>query len=419
MIKFDFLNIDLTPSDDKYDLAGFGKRDLSEVQFGVREVRMRLVWFKTHSSDDLIVVSLDTLYFPTWLADEIYRYFEEAYGIDSRFIICNATHTHSSPNLTIELFGNVDTVFKNHILNTIKDKMPKLGSNFIKSRLIYSSCDLGKDLLIGRRKCVPDYFNFTFKKKALFLPNEHQVIDNGLRVLSVTDESGRVVSTIFNLSCHPVFASNTKISSDFPGVVSKNLERSGAVFSLFLQGFCGDVRPKVVTKGFFKGTLRQRVKSFLYGDVFGVPTTNDLECFSERVADKVQEVAKSGVELTSEFKAKVFELTLVSDTGAYKKLIKIKLVRLDSVILISIPAEVLSPYLLILKEKFPEFEFLPLGFADDMIGYLPSPRQYLEGGYEVTSSINYGWDSPISESSLRALVDSLCENVSDLLREAK
>jgi hypothetical protein len=48
-----------------------------------------------------------------------------------------------------------------------------------------------------------------------------------------------------------------------------------------------------------------------------------------------------------------------------------------------------------------------MGFSEGVIGYLPYHDEVKEGGYEVDSSVNYGWDSCINEGSLCDFFDEL------------
>ena len=91
---------------------------------------------------------------------------------------------------------------------------------------------------------------------------------------------------------------------------------------------------------------------------------------------------------------------LKSKSGLTEKLFFVNVLFFSNVLLVSMPAEVSSLYYKNLSNDFNRLEIFPFGCSNGMIGYLPFHTQCRELGYEVESSTNYGWDSPICEESL-------------------
>ena len=114
----------------------------------------------------------------------------------------------------------------------------------------------------------------------------------------------------------------------------------------------------------------------------------------------------------------MYEDFLESKTAETRKSLTIKLALLSDNLFISIPAEVHSSYLGILREAFPGLKIYPLGYADGMIGYLPCKEEIREGGYEIQKSVKYyGWDDTMSELSVRNFTVRLISAVRKLLEE--
>jgi hypothetical protein len=418
-MKFDCLVLDLHPNNNEYELAGFfGKRDSLKAQFGVNEVKLRIMWLK-YEETSLIFVSMDTLYFPDVVAKYIYGYFKNNFGINENAIICNATHTHSSPNLTLPNFGEINSDYLDSILLTIKENLPQLGQHFKPAKLCYKKIYNNNDNIIGRRRFVWDVFSAFLKRNTLLLPNKEQKIDDHLRLLTLVGENEEIEAVLYNFSCHPVFANNQLISSDFPGVINQVLSSKNISFSMFLQGFCGDIRPNITTHSIKSNSLKQNIKSLLYGYVFRKTTPKDLEQFSNKMASLIFDNLLDGVEVKDKFICHSFSHIFKSETKEVCKEYRVKLCMFKDIMTVSIPAEVLSTYYIFLSEKLPDVNFLPLGYSDGMLGYLPMSGQISEKGYEVTSAINYGWDTHLDTRNLECFANALLVNITHLMREAK
>jgi hypothetical protein len=417
-MEYNHIDIDLYPHGYEIDLAGFSTRDDSNQQYGINEVKLKLLWIKLFDSH-LIFVSLDTLYFPESLSEFLYDYFESHYDITSDCIICNATHTHSAPNLALEKFGKISSEYQEYIISEIKQNLITLGSSFKSCELFLKSIKNPNKNIIGRRKIVRDVFSGFIKKHALLLPNAHAPIDNDLRLLVLKDHAGKIKALIYNFSCHPVFATSQATSSDFPGLINQQLASSDIPFSMYLQGFCGDIRPNIATSAKNRLSFKGRVKSLMYGAVFSETTPEDLNLFASEMAGLILSNLDDEKHKISEYKQNSFMYEISSETGNVSQSIVVKLFSFNRVIGVSIPAEVLSSYYLHLRNNFPDTIVIPMGFSEGMIGYLPMYHQLSEGGYEVGSSKNYGWDSPFDSDNLQQFLEVLVYQVDQMLKEIK
>ena len=418
MMEYDHIEIDLYPNGYECELAGFYSRDSSDLQYGINEVKLKIIWLKS-SDSHLIFVSMDTLYFPESFASYIYQHFDNKYNISSESIICNATHTHSAPNLSLERFGKISNDYLDSVLTALKDQLPKIGSSFQPSEIFFNSIKNTDNNVVSRRRLVRDVFSYFVKKKALLLPNPVMPIDDCLRFLVIKDMAGDVKAVIYNFSCHPVFATTQSISSDFPGLINNIIESQGVRVSMYLQGFCGDLRPNITSSSILSLTFKSYVKSLLYGSVFRKTTPLDLSDFSSKMSRLICGNFSDETCVVNEFQNRSFSYDFKSATGKICQNAVVKLFSFRNVIGVSIPAEVLSSYYLFLREKFPDIVVFPLGFSEGMIGYLPIHNQLSEGGYEVDSAGNYGWDAPFDQENLEAFLNKLVFQIDQLLSEIK
>ncbi len=416
-MEFDFAELNVHPNTFNFELAGYQQRDPAKLQFGINEMKLKLLWLKTPTAD-LVFVSLDVLYFPEFLAQVIYQYFSEYHDIAQQNIICNATHTHSAPSLSIPYFGKIDNDYVDSILVKVNAWMPQLGQSFKPCQLCFNEVENTAHNTMGRRRYVRDVFKLFLKKNVMLLPNKKQSIDNKIRILSIVGANDTVEAVIYNFSCHPVFATSALISSDFPGVINQNLNTGTVKFSLFLQGFCGDIRPNVTTRSPFSRSWKQNLRVLIYGHVFKKIEPQDLTRFTDKMTALVSNNLQ-GQLVSSTFNSHHFEFTFKSVTAQVSKQAVIKLFSMGNLVGVSIPAEVLSSYYDYIKSKFPDIDLLPLGFSDGMLGYLPLYSQIPELGYEVTSAKNYGWDSHLDSDNLKDFVSLLVENISQVLQQDK
>ncbi len=71
-------------------------------------------------------------------------------------------------------------------------------------------------------------------------------IDDTVGVVRIDDSDGRPLATLFRYSCHPVTMGprSAVVSSDFPGVARRVVERSLGGLAMFLQGGGGNINPR-------------------------------------------------------------------------------------------------------------------------------------------------------------------------------
>ena len=190
--------------------------------------------------------------------------------------------------------------------------------------------------------------------------------------------------------------------------------------SLFTQGFSGDVRPYSVSKNIFKNGLIGFLKILFNGPIFIHSSNNYFKKFCFVISQQIIIALNSKKSTNVLFKNASFHLfkyELISSTRYVRKEIIVKYHILGNLLFISISAEVSSKYYLAIKNEFPNIEIIPMGLSDNLIGYLPYPSEVDEGGYEVTSAVNYGWDSIISKNSIELFFTNLIRDIKTSIRE--
>ncbi len=420
-VEYSYYKESITPAN-SLNLVGLPRRTNHKVTLGPNELFVKILWLRANTN--LIFISMDSLYFSRYIADNITKYAINKYSVDQECLIFNASHSHSAPCQDIEFFGHID---ESHLAD-IEDKILKgldICYNNMKIGFIeFNHIECGENLFISRRKMGRDIKTLFIKKRIIRLPNKEKIVDNKIHIIRLYDDNGSLSVIVYNLSCHPVFNINGKISSDFVGYISNKLENRFCKQAIFLQGFSGDVRPNYTETRILKASCMDAIKLIFNEEVFIEYSEKHFHHFCNTVIEcitKILMVNKSRINddcLQCKIHTRMYTETLESRTGKTKNKLIIKIIRILNNIFISIPAEVLSNYIVILTRQFPCINLFPLGYANGMIGYLPSAEEISEGGYEVATSYKYyGWDNRISEHSIRRFTDRMIVEISALLRE--
>lgn len=236
-------------------------------------------------------------------------------------------------------------------------------------------------------------------------PNFDQSIDDSLTVITFITDSNKKKAIWVHFSCHPTTTDANEISSEFTGVCCNYIEEKYDCNVAFLQGFCGDIRPKLIKNGaFYRGTV------------------NDMETMGRKLANKVITLLKHDGETCKPkaflFRQKIIPLTFSKDSVHDKVPIPLKsewpyLVQnidgdyelviqyihiCDNLSFVSCNAELVEEYGRFIKQI--NHHILPIGYANGMVGYICTEKQLAEGGYEAEESIFYfAYPSKLSSST--------------------
>jgi hypothetical protein len=249
----------------------------------------------------------------------------------------------------------------------------------------------------------------------LMLPNHDNDIDNDLRLFYIFDINNDLKIIIYTFSCHPVFNTSNYISSDFIGEISHIIKENLNIESMFLQGFSGDIRPNFTTENIFDLNTINKLKLLFNKEVFREFRNKDFDHFSFTISQEIvsayTNIKKNQAHKIKQIKTLKKDYILISNSGRSQKQFDIKFILINHNLFISIPAEVTSRYKIELSKKFQDLNIIPLGLSDGIIGYLPFYNEISLGGYEVNSAVNYGWDTFISENSLKDFYIKLVEDI--------
>lgn len=239
--------------------------------------------------------------------------------------------------------------------------------------------------------------------------------DFDVPVLAVRDEKGALKGVVFGYACHATVLSYQRWNADYPGYAAAGVEAAhpGAT-AMFFAG-CGADQNPLPRKTVELAKEYGRQLAAAVGDVLARP----MAPLAPRAAAAYREIALPLAALPSRDQ-------LAQESQSPNKLLagraKMLLKRLDAgeslpttypypvqtwrlgddLTVVILGGEVVVDYALRLKKELPAGNTWVMGYANDVMAYIPSLRVLREGGYEgATSMVPYGlpttWGPAVEE----------------------
>jgi hypothetical protein len=207
----------------------------------------------------------------------------------------------------------------------------------------------------------------------------------------------QLIGVIWHYTCHPTaVVPDNVVSADYPGAVRRALrKRFGDIPCVFVQGFCGDIRPNMRRAEQRTGLgdrVRRIVRTMMSGPSFQTPAAQEWTRWSGSLASKVVEIAQGPPGKMSSPANLAIGSASISLGAFFKgsapdKPLAVQVVRLgDSVEIVALSAEATVEWQGIIDQEIPvEIGRIRLyaGYLGALFGYLPTAIQIRQGGYEV------------------------------------
>ncbi|CAI6018289.1 hypothetical protein COHCIP112018_00199 [Cohnella sp. JJ-181] len=416
---------DITPRQ-PMPLAGFGHRTGSFEQ--VAQPLYVKVWLFQRTDAQgrrsrALLAQADILAWNEKRMDFILGKLEALYGLKPSAVILQASHTHCGP-WTVDLLYPSQAEYvrflEAQLLAGVEEACGKLVP--VVAEQGFATCDLG----INRRRFV--------EGRMTMAPNPEGPTDPEVRVVRYRERSSaREVGVLFHYTCHPTVTDRNVISAEYPGIAMDRIESAlgGGAIASFLQGCCGDVRPRMIREGeFYRGDLEDVRR---HGDrlaevvlsVLDRPMKMLASCpIVTRSADTVlpfatmPDLAELAAASAEPGMAGDWSRLLLGDPSRLAAGIRLRInaVRLaEGLTLVAMNGEMTVAYGLFLKKLAQGGEVLPLAYSNGMIGYVATAAQLAEGGYEARDSIYYfGLPAPFApetEAKIQASVLELLRGI--------
>ena len=410
-------------------LAGYGSKRVPDGK--LHDLWMKALALEDSSGKRVVLVTSDFQGVPKSMSDRVFTRLQEEFKIGREQVMVTFSHNHCGPRLgddlvdyypveeaQVELVEEYTTLMVDRCVNLVGEALRKLAP---------ASLQFGEGkatFAVNRRN------NKEAEVPALMAAGTplKGPVDHTVPVMTVTRPSGELAAILFGYACHPTTLSFLTWCGDYPGFAQLELEMShpGAL-AMFVNTCGGDQNP-----------LPRRSVELCqkYGHMLAVGVEEALQQPLKPVGSGL----KTAFELIDLPYLAVMSREdlhgLLQDTNAIKARWAARMLqKLDAggkfeaaypyplhawrlgkeLLWIGMGAETVVDYALRYKKEFGPGTWV-MGYADDMISYIPSRRVWEEGGYEGGSNLyEYGrpalrWHGEI-EDRIAAGVHKLVQQV--------
>jgi len=384
-------------------MGGFADRT---AQFtGVHDDLYVRALFLDDGETRLMILGSDLIYSDGQLTRRVRARLSAEAGVPPDHILLGAAHNHSSPSG----FQRLPAGETNPLLDFLVERFTEAG-------------------LEARRSAAPARLGFGAGRLEGATRNRQQanetVIDPQVGVLRVESAEDRsLIAALFNFTGHPVIlgSQNLLLSGEYPGQAARTIEEVLGGVAIFTQGAAGDVTVHRQGDPFLEVA---RVGRLLAGEVIktaefirpaadaGLAAGSTVVTLAAR-AFPSPEVARAELqraraeleaargrgerpEVARELEAIVrlresdvrgAEARAASDELPLTVEAEVQVARIGELVLIAIPGELFVEYALEMRQRTAQAlgkATVVVGYANDHLGYIVTPRAVRTGGYEAS-----------------------------------
>jgi hypothetical protein len=220
-------------------------------------------------------------------------------------------------------------------------------------------------------------------------PNPSGPRDESIHLLHVSRSDGRPLAVIWSYACHPVgFPRPLEVTAEYPGRVRRRLREDFRpdLPVLFWQGFAGDIRPPELDRS---TSLLSRARRLLLGPRFGRFSGDEWESWADSLATRVADVASALPRRPVDGPLHARRVTrplghFVLGVSDDRRVTFHRVMLGTELTVVGVSAEVVTEYGALVNSTFDGSINIPVGYIDEVYGYLPMARMLQEGGYEAS-----------------------------------
>lgn len=388
-------------------LAGFAARTgaATGVYLPLRAISTVITERATNHTVIIVMVEWLGFYDNT---DNVRAQIEALTGVTADNILLSGTHTHCGPPMRKFVDADCRTGIDEPWLNEAFAKIAATAKAAMESRQPLSLSSSTGWCGIGRSRRRPDGKGGVTWNPTLDAPHDHTV-----PMLRFADEQGQLRHLLFGYTAHTSSAGQIlEFGGDYAGFAMLEIEKSMNCTCAFLQGCAGDQKaylPKAGEEGFPQYTIdevhemgrqlasavEREVKQGLWNQVAGPLSTSRCKIPLQLTVLSREDYA-SWLDSDNEFFARwAREYVAKLDRGESidaEITFELQTIRFgESLLMVAMSGEMSAEYgLRVVKELGSRFgQVWPMGYANEIVGYVCSERQLPEGGYEVLSNMQY------------------------------
>jgi len=375
------------------------------------------LWAKALALEDpsgrrVVIVTTDLIGLPREVATEVAARVKREYGLERSQILLCVSHTHSGPVVWPNLKTMYDLLtpaerecLQQYARRLVDDLVAVAGAATADLAPAQVSAGHGSvGFAINRRQPLPKGYAIGSNPKG--------PVDHDVPVVKVAAPDGKLRAVLFGYACHNTTLGGDlyRINGDYAGFAQIELEKAMPGVTAMFTILCGadqnpSPRGKVELAAQHGKTLADEVRRVLAGPLGPVrpPVRTAYEDvkleFAPQPRSKFEEEAKS----KDRFRRHRADAMLAAfDAGRPVRdvLLPVQVVRLgNDLALVALGGEVVVDYALRLKREFAGANLIAIGYANDVMCYIPSQRVLREGGYEGGDAmIYYGLPGPFTDA---------------------
>lgn len=415
-------------------LAGHGSKSIALEASDPLEVNAVLL---AAGDRRCLLISFDLLYVSGTLRGELLAELAQRHGIADGDVFMFASHTHFAPPTDAALpgLGPFDEAYARRVRDAVIDLADELmGKRPAPFRIEARRGTLAHSINRRRPRVFPSYtrtWGVSFARVTL-APYPQGQRDDIATVITLADASNAPIAVIWHYACHPVgHAPSQATSADFPGYARDALRRfyggGDGLPVLYLQGFCGDVRPNIEPSADIH--WRQRLYGVARDWIAGTPnlqhTPASWRGWANSLAAEITRIAAAPPQSVDEdmgiasARADVPVRALFAGISRVDTML-VRGLRIGRALqILAFGAEPSAGWQPRLEQEAGESAGIRLyvGYSGDVFGYLPLPEQVDEGGYEVVHfQPALGMSGNFRKTALLSRVAAAVKAVSNALR---
>lgn len=412
-------------------LAGYGSRRVPDGK--LHDLWMKALALETPDGQRAVLITSDFQGVPRSMSDRVFAAVQKKCGLERRQIMFTFSHNHCGPRLGDDLidYYPVDAEQERLVAdytNAMVDRSVELVTAAL-ADLSPAKLEQGEGkatFAVNRRNNreadVPDLI-------ARGVPLAGPV-DHSVPVLRVTAADGRIRAILFGYACHPTTLSFMTWCGDYPGFAQELLEeRHPGATAMFVNTCGGDQNPlprrEVELCRKYGRMLADAVTEAMATPL--QPVSSHLQTAFELIelpylqivsADDLRALRQDSNTLKARWAVRMLAKLEAGEKFETASPYPVHVWLLGKEMRwIGLGAETVVDYALRFKSEYGGGTWV-MGYADDMLAYIPSRRVWEEGGYEGGSSLyEYGrpafrWQGDM-EDRISAAVSRLFRNLED------
>jgi neutral ceramidase len=390
-MKVGISQVDITPAPGG-ELSGFAVR--TQPSLGVLDPLFAKALFLEEESERMLWMHCDLIGFTAEFVTSFRRSVADQLGLDESRVMLSATHTHSGPcTVRLRECGQHDPAYEEHLLQRLCDEARTAVSRTESCAVV--SVEAPIELAVDRRG----------------KPSGHT--DPRVAALGFRRHDGTWLAILANYAVHPVALGpgNRQVSADIHGQAAAALsnEMTGRPLVLMTNGACGNLNPPAVgvplaqvsrwgseiaeaisgrlTTASVVATQHLRVRSKRVSLPLDVLHGSELDAYVEGSLQSAyfQSARGERFQRAVEHWHRSLREDLLAGRPVSTREIELMAVEIGETILLGVNAEVFSRFAADVRRAAARPVYV-VGYANGVLGYLPTAAAYAEGGYEVEAA---------------------------------